>query len=57
MCDADYADQLWDWWWDSTYSGYHFMNRISNLCLVARGTSPAIQSTCGNYSDQVWQLY
>jgi hypothetical protein len=56
-CNAGFRDQLWDWTWDSTWNGYHFVNLNSNLCLVARGTSPAVQSVCGNYSDQVWQLY
>jgi hypothetical protein len=56
-CNAGYADQLWTWYWDNTYGGYHFVNMNSGHCLVARGTSPAVQSTCGPYSDQVWNTY
>lgn len=54
---ALFADQLWSASWDSKWQGYRFQNANSHLCLVARGTSPAVQSICGDFSDQVWQLY
>ena len=56
-CNAGFADQLWRWSWDDMFGGYRFQNANSSLCLVARGNSPAVQSTCGEFSDQVWQLY
>jgi hypothetical protein len=41
---------------DSAFGGFHFLNLNSGLCPVARGTSQAVQSTCGAFSDQVWLL-
>lgn len=54
QCNKNFSDQLW--WADGVahmeYDWYHNVN--SGLCLVARGTSNAIQTTCGNYADQLW---
>lgn len=56
-CNAGYPDQVWTFYGDDTYGGYHFVNTNSRLCLAARGTSRALQTTCGPYPDQVWKTY
>jgi hypothetical protein len=55
-CNASFADQLWIPAFDTAFGGFHFVNLHSGLCLVARGSSQAVQSICGNFSDQVWLL-
>jgi hypothetical protein len=56
--DQVFADQLWIAVWDDSFGGgVHFVNFNSGNCLVARGTSQAVQSICGHFSDQVWQIF
>ncbi|MFI2608710.1 RICIN domain-containing protein [Kitasatospora sp. NPDC018619] len=42
-----------------TAAGQHFQNVNSGKCLVVRGTaeSSAVQSTCGDWADQLWKAY
>jgi hypothetical protein len=54
-CNAGFADQLWRAT-RFTDGSYRFQNVNSGLCLVARGTSQATQTTCAGFSDQFWFL-
>jgi hypothetical protein len=54
-CDAQFADQLWRAFSFSNGT-WRFQNVDSRLCLVARNTSPATQTTCADFSDQFWLL-
>lgn len=55
VCADQFDDQLWRAIAQSNGS-YQFKNFNSNLCLVARGTSQAAQTTCAGFTDQRWFL-
>jgi hypothetical protein len=54
-CNSAFDDQLWR---STPFVGevFRIQNRNSGLCLVARGTSQATQTTCSNFTDQFWYL-
>jgi hypothetical protein len=54
-CNSQFADQLWRAFQFSDGS-WRFQNVNSSLCLVARSTSQATQTTCAGFSDQFWLL-
>lgn len=55
-CSFAFIDQLWLVSFNSATGLFAFQNENSEECLAARNTSQAIQTTCGNFSDQKWKL-
>jgi hypothetical protein len=55
-CNFGFNDQLWLVTFDSSTGLFAFHNENSEECLAARSTPQAIQTTCGNFSDQKWIL-
>ena len=55
-CSFGFIDQLWLISFNSSTGLFSFKNENSEECLAARSTPQAIQTTCGNFSDQKWIL-
>jgi hypothetical protein len=59
-CNSQWRDQLWTTEYVEDFGGgWRFRNVNSKLCLVVRTGNPeavAVQSTCGNWSDQVFRF-
>lgn len=54
-CNTAFDDQLWRAFF-FTDGTYRFQNVNSGLCLVARNTAQATQTTCAGFTDQFWFL-
>nr|AGU11701.1 Ricin-type beta-trefoil lectin domain [uncultured organism] len=58
-CNLESTRQYWGLQYAGTGDYYQVKNKYSGKCLVVRGTANeavAVQSTCGNFSDQHWLI-